>query len=447
MDSPEEELRPPAVRRLADWLGREWHAVGTLGRIAVVLGGLAATSLVLLAVWTDWIKDVKEPPLLVAPSAPAGTNGVAATAWLDPTSEGSRVRLWIVFRNDSKGKVSNLRYLKLDTPGFRSLSCMKFDGPDCRPQGRGQPSIEGPLPDLASDQSVAVFGIVAPTDRASHRGVSGVFGWRQAEADHVGSIIVAEVPAESELRRALAYAGHLVLFVRDLVKDLAWPVVLALLAWYLKRRDDRREREEKDAERKREIKEKGEKEQQEAREHRQERFQQTWNLMLPKSHSNAEKHYMPVLNRVDELCRSATLKDATRLLWALLTLFRAMRELSLSIGGFYFRDLEAESLAGRCWLLFFLRAEDGLERRNLEFAIDLLASSETLDTFSRRLEPVQGAAAEGSPEAEPTHVKDAAEVLKTLKGKDWMSKDGLRLALPLVKVMSCILSYEMNRTY
>jgi hypothetical protein len=450
--NPEEDAadRVPAVRRLADWLGRQWSALGQMGRTGVVLSGLAVVLLVGVGAWTDWVKETKEAPLLVAAPAPEKTDGVAAVAWLDPKSEGSTVRLWVVFRNGSAGAASDLRYLKLDTPGFRWVTCMEANGPDCRPQGRRRPPIEGSLPDLEPEQSAAVFGIVELIPRASHHGVSGVFGWRDADGtDRVGSIIVAEVPVESGLRRALAFGGHLVLFVRDLVKDLAWPVVLALLAWYLKQRDDRRDKKEQDEKQYRDEQAQRQRDEREERDRRQALLQQTWNLMLPKSHANAEKHYMPILNRVDELCDSAALTDPRRLLWALLTLFRAMREASLSIGGFYFRDLEAESLAGRCWKQFFLRVEGGLTRRGLESGIDPLATSETLDSFCRRVEGSESAAAGASSEEEKVHAAEIARTLKTLEEKlqTWSGDGGLRGALPLIQLMSYILSYEMNRTY
>jgi len=449
--NPQEDAadRVPAVRRLVDWLGRQWSGLTEMGRTGVVLGGLAVLLLVGVGAWTDWVKEAKEAPLLVAAPAPAKTDGVVAVAWLDPKSEGSTVRLWVVFRNDSAGAASALRYLKLDTPGFRWVTCMEASGPDCRPQGRRRPPLESSLPDLEPEQSVAVFGIVELTPRASHHGVSGVFGWRDAEGiDRVGSIIVAEVPVESGLRRALAFGGHLVLFVRDLVKDLAWPVVLALLAWYLKQRDDRRDKKEQDEKQYRDEQAQRQRDEREERDRREALLQQTWNLMLPKSHANAEKHYMPILNRVDELCRSASLKDSTRLLWALLTLFRAMREASLSIGGFYFRDLEAESLAGRCWLQFFLRVESGLGRRDLESGIDPLATSETLDSFCRRMD-ASSAAAGASSEEEKARAAEIARTLKTLEKtfQTWSTGGGLRGALPLIQLMSYILSYEMNRTY
>ncbi len=456
---PHPEPAKPAIRRWADWLDRQWGALSELGRTAVVLGALAAAALVGLAAWTDWVKDVKETPLLVSAAMPdkEKSNEVAAAAWLDPRGDGREVRLWVLFRNDSAADVQDLHYLKLDTPGFRWVACMAGGGPDCLPQGHGRHPVEGLPTVLHPGESRAVFGRLEPTGRASH-GVSGAFGWRDRAGEHAGFLVVPEGPADRGWQRALDFVGRLVLFVRDLVKDLAWPVVLALLGWYLKRRDDRREKAEQDAEREREAKETAEKEAQEAKERRQREereererrqagFQQTWNLMLPKSHRNAERHYMPVLNRVDELCRSASgsSPDATRRLWALLTLFRAMRDLSLSIGGFYFRDLEAEELAGRCWQLFFLRAEEGLGRRDLEFAIDQLSSSETLDTFSRRLERPQ-AAAEGPLDADDVREQETVKALKALGAADWMSQD-LGQALPLVQAMSCIVLYEMNRTY
>lgn len=444
---------PPAIRRAGAWIERQWNGLGEIGRTGAVLGALLALALVVLAAWTDWVKDVKGTPLLVAAALPEKTAGVAAVAWLDPRGDGFEVRLWVLFRNDSAAAASDLRYLKLDTPGFRWVACMAGGGPDCRPRGRGRPPLERLPPVLRPGESRAVFGRLEPTGRASH-GVSGVFGWRDLAGEHEAALIVAEAPADRGWQRSLAFAGRLVLFLRDLVKDLGLPVALALLAWFLKQRDDRREKKEQEEKQRQEGKAQKERDEREQSERRQAQLRETWNLLLPKSHANAENHYMPVVSRIQELEYSigrvrpsppggaagpapaaappppAPATDAERrLVWAVLRLFAQMRHLVLSIGGFYFHTRDGERVAARCWNRLYRGMETRLGRRELDAALDRTDWNESLDSFLRRWYEIGG--------LDP--------LLETVRG--WTGEPVLDSDLALLELLSCAIEYEMNRTY
>src|SRR5262249_23696407 len=143
--------------------------------------------------------------------------------------------------------------------------------------------------------------------------------------------------------------------VASLLKDLLLPAALASLGFYLQKRDkDQKEKQDREKEQQEakeheqeklrtELREK-EKKQQEAKEREQEELRtelrEIWKLMLPKSHTNAEQHYMPVVSSIELLVSevravrpNSTDEQWQQLLWALLRFLRRMQHLAQEIGG------------------------------------------------------------------------------------------------------------------
>jgi hypothetical protein len=429
--------------------------------------------------WTGWYEQ-KGFPAPAPPKTLGQDKEVVAFAWIDQSTveEGARFRLWVLFENRSESAALGLRFLNFETPGFESVDCRASPpevGPACRPRGAGQGNLLGLPGRLEQGRSLTVFTLLEARAERGPSGASGIFTWRDpGGAEHQGAVVLPAVPITSPGDRFWFSLGKVGL----LLKDLLLPAALAYLGWYLQRRD--KDRDEKLASEKderaaqeldRELKAQDEKEkkaaderelerQRERRETAQTRLSETWNLMLPKSHANAEQHYMPVVAAIDNLlialCKLGPHAEDEQwhaLLWALLRVLRLMEHLSNSIGGFYFRNLKGEDLAATSWNLFHYRARERLgaaDRARALLAIGLGRD----DNYSSFLDRLAGRPAEASLRGWARAVLDpgtgeTAEALARLETRlrEWVGDRGLQRSLPLLALLREILAYEMNRPY
>ena len=163
------------------------------------------------------------------------------------------------------------------------------------------------------------------------------------------------------------------------IKDLAFPIMLALFGVFLKLITDNRELRA-----------------------------ETWKQMLPKSHDLAGKYYMPIAGSAVGISQSwtryskagATPADKTqevRLMFFYIMLFhRLMRDMRYEIGGFYFKDRIGEQIANFCWTVLrdgYFPATLEETKRNYAQAVRLKKRKEELDEFLDQLD----SAGPGSP--------------------------------------------------
>jgi hypothetical protein len=427
------------------------------------IGGLLAL-LMLGTTLVGSLSEWREQKAVLAPTVPkpvAQEKEVVAVGWVDQgvVVEGKPFRLWVSLENRSGSPALGLRYRSFQIPGFhpgnlkvggRLLGCWK-DGPACRPQGPGLPPILG-LPDrLEKGQSVSVFAVLVPS---THRqfGASGVFTWRDDQGkEHEGAVVVPPVPAVAQGEQLWSSLGKMVL----LLKDLLLPAALAYLGWYLKRRDDDQKKLQDQAKSDREAKERAEEKKRLAEAEKQASLQETWRLMLPKSHANAEQHYMPVVASIEllqvrfgNLAKNGTVENRHQFLFELLRLLRRMQHLGRQIGGFYFKDREGERLAKECWDPFFERSRTALGPEDRERALAHIEPNENLASF---LDKLSGKAKlpQGGSIPSPPGQESIQSVLTRIDTKlqDWIRAGGFQRNLPLLELFRTVLTYEMNRPY
>jgi len=415
---------------------------------------IAAAALILILwanAWTAWYEqsttasESLAPPKIVSPE-----KSVVAIAWLEQESIESRVRLWVLFENRSDTDALGLRFLTVQTPGYSRVgNCWTAEGPACispvphllkQPLPKGQPST------LKKGQTVSVSALLEESGTAENGplAASGFFTWRDSQGELENAFVVPAVQAVSRFDWLWFGLGKSVLFL----KDLLVPAALAYLGWYLQHRD--KQRDEHAA---------TEKESKAEREKEQARIRETWNLMLPKSHANAERHYMPVAAAIADLLSAGRKirKDSADeewqlLLWRQLRFVRLMRNLALSIGGFYFRSLVGEEAAGRCWDRFLNQTRDRLGIEDLERVLEAIEPHESFAAFKDKLAGRSvGASLQGF--ARSILDPSSREVAKALAQLDtnlrcWAGVErGFQRNLPLLELLYVILSYEMNRPY
>ena len=85
--------------------------------------------------------------------------------------------------------------------------------------------------------------------------------------------------------------------LQGIIKDIALPFALAVIAWFFTKIENDRETARKELEEGRQRHEKAIEQQRDAlqqkTENRRVRLHQTWTLMLPKVHEYAERYYLP----------------------------------------------------------------------------------------------------------------------------------------------------------
>lgn len=280
---------------------------------------------------------------------------------------------------------------------------------------------------------------------------SGVFTWRDSRGKRENAFAVPAFPVVSRFYWLWFGLGKSVLFL----KDLLVPAALAYLGWYLQHRDKQRDAQAAQEKLAREAEERDQERRRAEREKEQARVRETWNLMLPRCHANAEQHYMPLAAAITDLLGTAwkihegsTDEEWHLLLWKLLRILRLMRHLAHSIGGFYFRSLEGEEMAGACWDQFLFLTRERLGQGDQERALTALEPQESFASFKDKLagRSLQGVARSIFKPAS----REVAGALSELDAglRRWAGKErGLQRHLPLLELLNVVLRYEMNRPY
>jgi hypothetical protein len=407
-----DSTKPPQGRRKSESL--------------LIVLGIALIVLVLVVhASTYWYQETVSRS--VAPGKPevlGRSEGLVALAWVDKggiESDGV-LRLWILLENRTEAEVRNLRVLVFHTPGFEKVgSCWSNPGPDgapaCRPGSGGAPARLGLPATLGREESVVRFASLKSKVWYGYHGASGVVAWQDAAGKNWESAFALPAVQVSPVwGRALFGLSKSL----DVFKDLALPLALLVLGWYLQRRDKERERER------------------EERDRSQAMLRETWSLMLPKLHGYAEKHYMPVAASAFGFRDALRRQNHPRSFFELLRLLRQMNHLARTMGGLYFQDLAGEAVASQCWDLFLNRARDVLvdaDRAMLEISPD-----ENYASFTEKL---------AGNNQSPQGALPLSDYLKTLDRRfsAWREKDDFQQDLALLTLFEYILSYETNRPY
>jgi hypothetical protein len=87
------------------------------------------------------------------------------------------------------------------------------------------------------------------------------------------------------------------------------------------------------------------------------RLQQTWNLMLPKLHANAEKYYMRLSSHATRIVQYTEEGKPDYAFFFYLKFFAQMKRLIDDIGGFYLKSMEGEAILSDTWSLIMDEAD------------------------------------------------------------------------------------------
>lgn len=299
-------------------------------------------------------------------STPRGRSGepskqeLVIESWLaaSPVRHGQNVSVWYRLSNESAAPVEGLE-LAVQAPGF-TLQPGRSGASPVRLVDSDRPA---PLP-------VRALSIPAGEDRSLRvtlRGnrfsgtssVTTIARWRQGGEARATTVEVTGIEMVSYL---LIFFAEWLEALMTLILTLGLPAALAVVGWSFQ-----------------------EKQQLLAQE------RQAWAEMLPVSHENNVKYYLPLLAAIDMLERDRkalgvapvpTDDQRQRALFALLVVLRGFREAP----GFYFIDREGEWLTATCQRLFIGRLFRRISRVDrLSALIDVVTPKETISTYRVKL--------------------------------------------------------------
>jgi hypothetical protein len=222
-----------------------------------------------LALWILWLAQGEElaPPRgpLTAVSPGLAPGDVRIEVWTDKSrvTVGKPLTCTMTVVNQLPVGITFFRLVAVNHEGFQPAS--PSSGARSRWNGDRLESFEadgktsyGSIPTtIPAGHSITMIAPLVAQDPGRSM-VGGSFAWQAGDAGRSRSVNAGPVLVE----RAWWGAGRA---TRTFLKDIGWPIVLALLGYFFKKAEEA-----------------------------QTRLRETWSLMFPLSHARAEKYWMPL---------------------------------------------------------------------------------------------------------------------------------------------------------
>lgn len=337
---------------------------------------------------------------LGATNAALNSNDVRIDAWVDdrrvaPLQIKPPITFWITVHNpatEATKDITNVRVLMMRLPNFQPA------GGAWKPGSDGLPVPAQTAPLLKPGQAMTVERQLTVLERRGKFGISAVIGWTDAAGAErrKGITLSPIVVGDTEQERLLRFLRGVVNFL----KDFALPLALLFLGVRIKRVEEHNAL-----------------------------LQQTWNLMLPKMHENAEKYYIPLMSHADSILRYVKKGDLAYAFFFYAKFLAVMKRMVYKIGGFYLKSQAGEDVVSRLWERMLHEADSAvwygrLKRERLQLDTD---PGKTYYEFQQR---------------QPLHVAQASALFVSAAGQKEFKRQ-----LPLFQLFSMALYFEANWTY
>jgi hypothetical protein len=361
---------------------------------------------------------------------------------------GKPARFWLTVRNRSSQPItdvsvepSGLSAFHISSrcwkPPLGAASCVptpaETSGASSADQTSAGPAPDVVVPSLAQSQTVSVWGELTAN---THQGKQTLFvtvRWLSPD-EHRSQYVIPLGMLEAQDRED--QAKEVWAAIVGFYKDLALPLLLAVLAYLFKRWDDARERVRQKAENER---------------------QQIMQTLLPASLEDATKYYMPLAAASRESfksfkkcqeaiqpgqCLPANSPLVKQSLYYFLLTMRRFRSISRERGGLYFKDRVGERIASLCisemFRLYLRDLPDLMQHTSV--VLSNIKPFEVFGEFILVLESSLAATASRTPLQE--------SYLQVHTGfYAWISTSEFRDVIPLLKSLATVLEFEMNRPY
>lgn len=412
---------------------------------------LSLILLTLMALRWGSVEKQELPAAAIPGSAPPTGRDVDVFAGLSQSKAetGKPVRFWLTIRNRTAKPITNVSLESSGLGGFQiTASCWKpqSGASSCIPASAAPGSTSVPLASPAYDslvsslapcQTLSVWGDLSANVRQEKQTLFVTLRWLSHE-QHPSQLVVplGVLEARDESDRTKERWAIVVAFY----KDLGMPLLLVLLAYLVKKWEENREHKRQKAESDRQ------------------QLLQTWNQMLPISHKDATKYYMPlasalrssrdsflkcqghVRNSVFALPASdALVKEA---LYYFLLALRRFRSISRDRGGFYFKDRTGERVSSLCVDALFdlyLRGSPTLG----QYTSSALSEIQPFETYGSFISILDASLAAPLPRS------SAQEAFFEVHSRfySWLSTAEFGRMIPLLKAFLRILDFQMNQPY
>jgi hypothetical protein len=357
-----------------------------------ILGALFVFTLVL---WGLWISQREEgvpprgPVVAVAPAA--GSGDLRIDLWINANriDLNESVPFTLTVQNPNAWKVTGVKIVRFSHDGFSEPNdgCWQQGRPICTEAG---PKLKGAteIPELGSLQ---IVGTLDATD--SGRSVIGaLLSWNSAAGPR--SKAVTSVPVTIERPYAAISRA-----TRLFMKDLGWPLALAILGYLFKKAEET-----------------------------QTRTRETWSVMFQLSHTRAEKYWMPLSATFYRLAAAYEAGDFDMAFFSLVRLWRQMVNIQREIGGFFLKTHITEDLLSSIWNVIAIWSNLVFGHAREEAALALKTTAMSYSDFAKKYA------------SQPVFTR-----LRTIH--DGQSSNVFQLIATLAALMEQVLDFEMNRPY
>lgn len=379
-----------------------------------VAAGLCVATILCVAVPTSWPQEKKKSAaknavleLGAKPEAKTGgesgrSNGLTLTGQLSEDSAGPRgiIRFWLTIENNTDRILDAVQLQDPAIPGFHlQRICWPIDAdkpcleiPERPSDGentaaKGSPGVLYALADhLQPQQALTIEGDLEATDSAAKQNAVATVIWNVGGLPSGKAVTLGEVESINGLRA----------FALKLIHGWEWSFPLATVIagvlydqWKRKKREKTKAKEAKakaDAHRDEETR----KTEERRREQSRDQQNRTWNLMLPRSQRAALKFYTPLAaaaqsarEQLRKYCSSQAAADLPATCHEILLFHWRLRLAIDKIGGYYFKNRDAEQLADliyrkhRC----LLGLDNAHTRALLAKAVDCITPATTIADF------------------------------------------------------------------
>lgn len=291
--------------------------------------------------------------------APAPKVTVTSTLAEDTVRKESRVYFTGTIVNDGTLPVTGISILAAPPDTVHFIQQLPLTGT----QGCDGPQAQKPLDDLPAGGRESFCGTLTADESHPVRRVTLVVSYKINGSTYSLTTSPGAFAAQDW------YDYWVVAKLYNLLKDLGFPIFLALFGLILKLITDQRELRA-----------------------------ETWKEMLPKSHDLAGAYYMPLAGDalgitvewkryLDNPAEQA--QAARQIYYYILNFGRAMRDLRYALGGFYFKDRIGEQIAGRCWKQIrdeYFPTKDELHKLHYFGALRLVEEKQDVDLFLAKLD-------------------------------------------------------------
>jgi hypothetical protein len=329
---------------------------------------------------------------------------VRVIGWLDRSlvKPGDSMTVWLGVENRSPADITNLRIERFKHPGLvQAGDCWQRGLPRCRPGDTSSAQSPGLPSKLKPGDAAMVLAELKLAGSAKPEATSARVSWQESGRECRSDVPFGLIDVVEPSWRFSAA-------IYSVLKDLALPVLLGLLAFSLQRslQDSAR-------------------------------AQAVRQSLTPRATENALRYLAPIDNAALSLSRAVVKdRDSTSAFFYLVFVLKTMRDLLTDGGGIVLSSLESEKFTVECWGTFFAHVKHRYGYMDASHVTDLMVDHESISQFCSALLD--------SPEATRAVRRAAALRFEEKYLKSFADGSLMSQLLPVLQIMAAVFQVEIN---